>query len=235
MIAFNCRNIILLALLGPAVNCFSQTDTTGIQEKETEFVNEKFRDRTTMFYIAGKAEVKNSYEITGNTGIYVACEHKILRLHVIGAGLGYFLQSQQPDWDTYYYEPKYSNGLSQGIQLSLSYKYLTSLDRRMSKGLTGNNFFSNYFMISPAIAYLYGSYYISDVSWDFTKSKWAIKSERKVSFVPALKLGYGIQRMIRTNMLIDINAGIQIGEQSDLDDPTRLLYFQIKAGYIFKY
>ena len=36
-------------------------------------------------------------------------------------------------------------------------------------------------------------------------------------------------------MLIDINAGIQIGEHSDLDDPTRLLYIQIKAGYIFKY
>lgn len=90
-------------------------------------------------------------------------------------------------------------------------------------------------MISPAIAYLYGSYYTSAVSWDFTKNKWAVKSERKVSFMPSLKLGYGIQRMIRTNMLIDINAGIQIGEHRDLDDPTHLLYVQIKAGYIFKY
>jgi hypothetical protein len=228
------RNIIFVTLLSLVFNCFSQTDTTGIQEKEIEFVNEKFRDRTTMFYIAGKAEVKNSYEITGNTGIYVACEHKILRLHVIGAGLGYFLQYQHLDREIYN-DPKYSDGLSQGIQLSFSYKYLTSLDRRMSKGLTGNNFSSNYFIISPAIAYLYGSYSTSDVSWDFTKNKWAVKSERKASFMPTLKLGYGIQRMIRTNMLIDINAGIQIGEQSDLDDPTRLLYFQIKAGYIFKY
>jgi hypothetical protein len=235
MKAFNFRNVLLLALIVPAFNCFCQTDTTGIQEKETEFVNEKFRDRTTMFYIAGKAEVKNSYYITGNSGIYVACEHKVLSLHVIGAGLGYFLQSQHPDRDTYYYEPKHSDWYSQGIQLSLSYKYLTSLDRRMSKGLTGNNFSSNYIMISPAIAYLYGTYTTSDVSWDFTKSKWAIKSERKASFVPTLKIGYGIQRMIRTNMLIDINAGIQIGEHSDLNDPTRLLYIQIKAGYIFKY
>ncbi len=70
-----------------------------------------------MFYIAGKAEVKNSYEITGNSGIYVACEHKMLRLHVIGAGLGYFLQYQHLDRDIYY-DLKYSDGLSQGIQLS---------------------------------------------------------------------------------------------------------------------
>ncbi len=41
--------------------------------------------------------------------------------------------------------------------------------------------------------------------------------------------------MIRTNMLIDINAGVQIGKYRDLDDPTQLLYIQIKAGYIFKY
>jgi hypothetical protein len=234
MRTFYFRNILLLALNLSAFSGFSQTDTTGIPEKETEFVNEKFRERTTMFYIAGKAEVKNSYEITGNSGIYVACEHKILRLHVIGAGLGYFLQYQLLDRDTYY-DLKYSDGLSQGIQLSISYKYLTSLDRRMSNGLTGNNFSSNYFMISPSIAYLFGSYYTSAVSWDFTKNKWAVKSERKVSFVPTLKIGYGIQRMIRTNMLIDINAGIQTGEQRDLDDPTRLLYVQIKAGYIFKY
>jgi hypothetical protein len=228
------RNLVLLALFCPVINCFSQTGTTLAQENESNFVNEKFRDRTTMFYVAGKAEVKNSYEIAGNSGIYVACEHKMLRLHVIGAGLGYFLQYQHLDRDTYY-DLKYSDGLSQGIQLSISYKYLTSLDRRMSKGLTGNNFSSNYFMISPAIAYLNGSYSTSAVSWDFTKSKWAIKSERKVSFMPTLKLGYGIQRMIRTNMLIDINAGIQIGEQRDLDDPTHLIYVQIKAGYIFKY
>ena len=234
MSALNFRNLVFLTLFCPSINCFSQADTTGIQEKETEFVNEKFRDRTTMFYIAGKAEIKNSYEIAGNTGIYVACEHKILRLHVIGAGLGYFLQSQDLDRETYY-EPKYSDGLSQGIQLSLSYKYLTSLDRRMSKGLTGNNFSSNYFMISPAIVYLMGSYSASAVSWDFTRNKWAVKYERKVVFMPTLKLGYGIQRMIRTNMLIDINAGIQIGEHRDLDDPTHLLYVQIKAGYIFKY
>jgi hypothetical protein len=234
MRTFYFRNILLLALNLPAFNGFSQTDTTGIQGKETEFVNEKFRERTTMFYIAGKAEVINSYEITGNSGIYIACEHKIQRLHVIGAGLGYFLQYQHLDRDKYY-DLKYSDGLSQGIQLSISYKYLTSLDRRMSKGLTGNNFSSNYFMISPAVAYLNGSYSTSDVSWDFTKNKWAVKSERKVSFMPTLKLGYGIQRMIRTNMLIDINAGIQIGKYRDLDDPMQLLYFQIKAGYIFKY
>ena len=232
MKAVKIRNLVLLVLLYPSI-CYGQIDST-VMQKETDFVNEKFRDRTTMFYIAGKAEVKNSYEITGNTGIYVACEHKMLRLHVIGAGLGYFLQYQHLDREIYY-DLKYSDGLSQGIQLSLSYKYLTSLDRRMSKGLTGNNFSSNYIMISPAIAYLYGSYYTSAVSWDFTKNKWAIKSERRVSFMPTLKLGYGIQRMIRTNMLIDINAGIQISKYRDLDDPTQLLYIQIKAGYIFKY
>jgi hypothetical protein len=234
MIAYTFRILVLLVLLSPVFNCFSQIDTTLAKAKEPDFVNEKFRERTTMFYIAGKAEVKNSYEITGNSGIYVACEHKIQRLHVIGAGLGYFLQYQHLDRDTYY-DLKYSDGLSQGIQLSFSYKYLTSLDRRMSNGLTGNNFSSNYIMISPSIAYLFGSYYTSDVSWDFTKNKWAVKSERRVSFMPTLKLGYGIQRMIRTNMLIDINAGVQIGKYRDLDDPTQLLYIQIKAGYIFKY
>ena len=73
-----------------------------MQGKEPDFVNEKFRDRTTMFYIAGKAEVKNSYEITGNSGIYVACEHKIAKIACNWSRTWLLPSVTAPDRDTYY-------------------------------------------------------------------------------------------------------------------------------------
>ncbi len=45
MNAFTFRNLVLLVLLSPVFNCFSQTDTIETQEKEPDFVNDIFHGK----------------------------------------------------------------------------------------------------------------------------------------------------------------------------------------------
>jgi len=222
------RNIVLLVLSGPLIPCFSQTDTT--LAKESDFVNEKFQERTSMFYIAGKGSVAKGQDIFANTGIYSMFDYKVAKIHAVGAGIGYFIQYYMPSSSE---SPEY-NGLNQGLELNFTYKFLYNLENRMSKGLTGNNFSANYFFLSPEFIYLIKPYSVSNVAWDFTKGAWTVNSARENAFIPLLKMGYGIQRTLK-RLTFDINAGIQMGKNyEDLHNQTGFFYAQITAGYIFK-
>jgi hypothetical protein len=230
MIALNFRNVVLLLLLSPVFNCFSQTDTTLAKAKEPDFVNEKFKERTSMFYVAGKGSVVKGFDIFANAGIYSMYDFKVAKMHAVGAGLGYFIQYYMPGTEE---SPEY-NGLNQGIELSFTYKFLYNLENRMSKGLTGNNFSANYFFFSPEFIYLIKPYSVSDVAWDFTKGAWAINSEHENRFIPLFKMGYGIQRTFKC-LTFDINAGVQLGQYSNKSSyQNSFFYAQITAGYIFK-
>jgi hypothetical protein len=224
MIALNCRHIVLLVLLSPVFNCFSQTDTTLTMAKEPDFVNDKFKERTSMFYIAGKGSIAMGEDQFANTGIYSMFEYKVVKMHAVGAGIGYFIQYYMPRSSE---SPPY-NGLNQGIELSFTYKFLYNLENRMSRGLTGNNFSANYFFISPEFIYLIKPYSVSNVAWDFTRGAWAVNSAHENKFLPMLKMGYGMQRTMK-RLTFDINAGIQMGNHHE-----GFFYAQITAGYISK-
>jgi hypothetical protein len=230
MRTFYFRNILLLALSFPVINGFSQIDTTLAKEGEPDFVNGKFQERTSMFYVAGKGSVVKGFDIFANTGIYSMYDFKVAKMHAVGAGIGYFIQYYMPGTDE---SPPY-NGLNQGIELSFTYKFLYNLENRMSRGLTGNNFSANYFFFSPEFIYLIKPYSVSDVAWDFSKGAWAVNSEHENRFIPLLKMGYGIQRTLK-RLTFDLNAGVQLGQYSNKSTyQNGFFYAQITAGYIFK-
>jgi hypothetical protein len=224
MRAFYFRTMVLLGLAFSVINGFSQTDTTVAKVGEPDFVNGKFQQRTSMIYIAGKGSIAMGEDQFANTGIYSMFEYKVVNMHAVGAGIGYFIQYYMPSSSE---SPPY-NGLNQGIELNFTYKFLYNLENRMSKGLTGNNFSANYFFISPEFIYLIKPYSVSNVAWDFTRGAWAVKSARENAFLPMIKMGYGIQRTMK-RLTFDINAGIQMGNNHE-----GFFYAQITAGYIFK-
>jgi hypothetical protein len=215
--------LILLVLLIPVSNCFSQTDTTGIGGAKPDFVNDIFMERTSMFYVAGKGSVLIDQDIFANTGIYAMFDYKVAKIHAVGTGIGYFIQYYMPRSSE---SPEY-NGLNQGIELNFTYKFLYNLKNRMSRGLTGDNFSANYFFISPEFIYLIKPYSVQSVAWDFTKGAWAINYKHENMFIPWIKMGYGIQRTVK-RLTFDLNGGILMGKSEGF------FYAQITAGYIFK-
>jgi hypothetical protein len=226
MIAINCRNVVLLFLLSPVFNCFSQTDTT--LAKEPDFVNEKFKERTSMFYIAGNATVETmNYSFAATNGIYTAFEHKFKMYHAIGAGAGYYIQYR--DMNHYI-----DDGLDQLLRFNLSYKFFYNLNIRMSKGLTGNNFSANYLYISPNFTLIRNPYEYAGAAWDFTNGYWVITSKRETVCIPRLKVGFGFQRVIRNKINFDLNAGLQFGNETNQYEPEKLLFGEVKVGFIIK-
>jgi hypothetical protein len=223
MSAFNFRNLFFLALFCSSVNCFSQTDTIETQEKEPDFVNDIFMERTSMFYVAGKGSILIDQDMFANTGIYAMFDYKVAKIHAVGTGIGYFIQYYMPRSSE---SPEY-NGLNQGIELNFTYKFLYNLKNRMSRGLTGDNFSANYFFLSPEFIYLIKPYSVQNVTWDFTKGAWAINYKHENMFIPWIKMGYGIQRTVK-RLTFDLNAGILMGKYEGF------FYAQITAGYIFK-
>lgn len=230
MTQFTFRNLIFLSLLSPVINCFGQTDSTLVKEREPDFVNGKFQERTSMFYIAGKGSIVEGQDQFANTGVYCMFDYKVAKMHAVGAGIGYFIQYYMPSSSE---SPQY-NGLNQGLELNFTYKFLYNLENRMSKGLTGNNFSANYFFLSPEFIYIIKPYSVWNVAWDYTKEEWTIKPTGENKFIPLLKLGYGVQRTVK-RLTFDINAGIQLGKYNNTFYHQReFFYAQITAGYIFK-
>lgn len=223
------RTTLLLFLFCPLIRVSGQSDS--IKSEEPDFINDKFKEKTFMLYVAGKGSLVINWDMFANTGIYSMFEYKVAKMHAVGAGIGYFIQYYMPSSSDE--SPEY-NGLNQGLELNFTYKFLYNLENRMSKGLTGNNFSANYFFLSPEFIYLIKPYSVSDVAWDFTKGAWAVNSEHANKFIPVLKMGYGIQRTYK-RLTFDINAGVQLGKYySDLVYQKGFLYAQITAGYIFK-
>jgi hypothetical protein len=229
MSAFYFRTMVILALSFPVINGFSQTDTTLAKEGEPDFVNDKFKERTSMFFVAGKGSVVKGMDMFANTGIYSMYDIKVAKMHAVGAGIGYFFQYYMPSSND---SPEY-NGINQGIELNFTYKFLYNLENRMSRGLTGNNFSANYFFLSPEFIYLFKPYSVQTVTWDFTKGAWAVNSEHENRFIPLLKMGYGIQRTYK-RLTFDINAGFLVGKYEEQVYQKDFFYVQITAGYIFK-
>lgn len=229
MISINCRKFVLLVLLSPVFNCFSQIDKTLPKEREPDFMNDKFRERTSMFYISGNTTLESiNYYFGATNGIYSAYEHKLHKYHVIGVGMGYFFHYRNAEYFSY------NSRYDKLLRLDLSYKYYHNLKLRMSKGLTGNNFSANYLYVSPNFSFMRSTSELSGYSWDFTHGYWVITSKREIIWEPRLKIGYGFQRVIRNKLNIDINAGIQISNNSDQWHPEQLLFGQITIGFIIK-
>ena len=63
----NFRILILLALFYPVLNCFGQTDSTEIKKREPDFVNDKFQERGSMFYIGGNPKGKDVFAFEPQT------------------------------------------------------------------------------------------------------------------------------------------------------------------------
>jgi hypothetical protein len=63
MKASTFRDILLILLFCPLNQVSAQQDSTDVKGKEPDFVNYRFRERTSMFYIAGKTGLEN---IQGN-------------------------------------------------------------------------------------------------------------------------------------------------------------------------
>jgi hypothetical protein len=224
------RGILLLALLVSFFRCFGQSDSTLIKEKKLDFVNDKFKERTSMFYLAGRAAIENmDYQFLATNGLYTAYEHKLHTVHAIGAGMGYFLGYQNADL-------YYNHGYVKLVRVDLSYKYYHNLKLRMSKGLTGNNFSANYIYVSPNCIFMNGTSRISGYTWDFTNGYWVIKTKKEVICEPRLKLGYGFQRTIRNKLNFDLNAGFQLGNNlyQYQYHPGQLLFGQVTVGFIIK-
>jgi hypothetical protein len=225
---FIFRNIWLLSLFCPFIQVFGQEDSIKSKEKEPDFVNDKFRERTSMFYIAVKSGIENGQKgLTAYSGAYTGYEFKISKLNVIGAGLGLYYQYHNADFKNY-------EAYNLLTQINITYKYFYNLDRRMSKGLTGNNFSANYFLLSPNLSYTRSPYYITSYTWDFTKGSWLTKYERNVQLIPKLKIGYGFQRTLRNKWNFDINAGIQLQNYNSGNSLDDLLFGQFIIGYIIK-
>ncbi len=229
MIANCFRTIILFALLGPALTGFGQTDTTVSKEGEPDFVNEKFKERTSMFYIAGNTTLESIYYSFAPTiGINTAYEHKLNSCHAIGAGIGYFLHYQHFSFPPF-------NSFDNFLRIDLSYKYYHNLNSRMSRGLTGNNFSANYFYVAPTLSFLRRPNEYSNSAWDFTHGYWVITSKKsEIIYRPSLRIGYGFQRVIRDKMNFDMNGGIQINNSMYRYEIENHFYFQIKLGFIIK-
>jgi hypothetical protein len=226
MKAANYRNIVLIVLLVPVISCFGQTDSTLIKEKEQDFVNVKFKERASMFYIGGNTTIEGLNNYFGATnGIYTAYEHKFHKYHVIGAGMGYYF---------HYFKYYFYDGYDPLLCFDLSYKYFHNLNSRMRRGLTGNNFSANYFYVSPNFSFLNHTSSFSTYAWDFTNGYWVATSTKEILCRPALKLGYGFQRVIQDKMNIDINAGIQINKYTEWLYPQQLFFLQLKLGFIIK-
>jgi hypothetical protein len=229
MIAFTFRNLVLLVLLNPVFNCFSQTDTTLTNEKEPEFVNDKFKERTSMFYFGGNTTLETrNYEFGASSGIYTGYEHKMNKNHVIGAGIGYFF---------YYQDVSYVdlNSFQYLLRLDLTYKFYHNLNSRMRKGLTGNNFSANYFYVSPNLSFTPDYRENTSYAWDFTNGYWVVTSRKERFCEPALKLGYGFQRVIRNKLNFDMNAGLQFNLEYHYGFyPKELFFLQIRLGFIIK-
>jgi len=210
------------------INCFSQTDTTRTKEKEPDFVNDKFKERTSMLYVAWKTGIENGQKgLTAYSGFYSAYEFKLSKLHLIGAGLGLYYQFHNIDFKNYQ-----ANNLL--TQINITYKFFYNLDRRMSKGLTGNNFSANYFLVSPNLSYMRSPYSLTSYAWDFTKGSWEANYERNVTIIPKLKIGFGIQRTLRNKIIFDLCAGIHLQNFNSGNSLDDLLFGQFMIGYIIK-
>jgi hypothetical protein len=221
--------IIILILLcwWPAVKSSGQPDTLK-QTSETGYtINAKYRDRIMALSVNGKGSLMNLDYLITRYGINTAIEFKLHNNHSLGAGLSLLIND---DW------PLFSDISKRNVNLEfdIGYRYYHNLRNRMSKGLAGNNFSANYFIVSPYFFLQYVPYYLKGYYWDFNKGMWAIQYTSSIEINPGLRLGYGLQRTFWKNMNFDINGGIQFRRWEYLGSPVNLIYIQFSLGYILK-
>ncbi len=219
--------IIILLCLWPAVQSFGQTDT--LKQTETAYkINGKYRDRNMAMYINGKGSIMNTdYELKARYGIGTAIEFKLHNNHSLGAGLSLLIND---DWPLFFG----FNKRNVNLEFDIGYRYYYNLRKRMSKGLTGNNFSANYLLVSPCFWLQYKPYILEDYYWDFDNGIWVMKYTSAIEINPGLRLGYGLQRTFWRNMNFDMNSGIQFRRWESLSSPADLIYIQFSLGYIFK-
>lgn len=216
--------IILLMGLCTSIQTLGQTDTLKqFKEKSAFQVDEKFRDRTLSWTINAKGVMRYDIPFYFNYGIGTRVEYKLSNNHSLEAGFGLFLNS-----DTYYYSSNAS------IEFDLGYRYYHNLRRRMSKGLTGNNFSANYILISPYFGLRNKPYSMQNYHWDFDQGTWAVNYSSGIGINPGIRLGYGLQRSFWGKMNFDINGGIQFWGPEYYASPADRLYLQFSIGYIIK-
>lgn len=221
--------IIILLCLWPSVQSFGQMDTLNQPSDETGYrIKGKYRDRTIAMYINSKGSIMDvGHSMAFRYGIGTAVEFKLHNNHSLGAELSLLINDDWPLFRGY-------NKTNANFEFDIGYRYYHNLRKRMSKGLTGNNFSANYLLVSPGFWLQYRPYSMEDYYWDFTKGIWVIKYTSAIEINPDLKFGYGLQRTFWRNMNFDINGGIQFRRWESLNSPADLIYIQFSFGYIFK-
>jgi hypothetical protein len=223
----NGRGLLIILLFIGYLPARGQTDTSKVAKQGSlDFMslNEKFKERKSMFYFVGCAGISNpNGENIVDNGFVFGYEYKPWKKHLFGVGAGFFLQENR----------KFNVGSDKLLRINLSYKWLYNLDNRMTNGKTGNNLSANYIALTPLFTFGYSAYENSGYAWDFTRGEWAILYTRKSISSGNLKIGYGIQRLIRDRMLIDIQAGIMV-TKIPFPSAYDYLYGQISAGFIIK-
>ncbi len=223
----NGRSIQIILLLVLCFQVKGQADTTYLMKKDSleyGFLNEKFKERKYMLYLAGRGSISNPNGVMVlDNGLYVGYERKMGKSQVFGGGAGFFLQDDGGNLSS----------PDKLLMLNLNHKWLYNLDYRMERGKTGNNMSANYFTLSPTVTIGHSVSYLSGYAWDFSRGEWAVKYKNKSAASLSLKIGYGLQRTIRDRIQFDIQAGFLI-KRSPYATLGNFFYCQTTAGFIIK-
>jgi len=219
--------IAFMASLFISLPALSQTDTLKNASGVNEFsVQEKYRDRNKAWYvnaIVSSTNLKFNEEL--RYGLGISNEYKLKRQHSLGGGLNILIVDQSPIFS--YSHPEIS------IELKLEYRFYHNLNNRMGWGLNADNFYANYFLISPYLAFGYSAY-SQGYHFDFDTGNWMKETRSTLRVDPCLRLGYGLQRPIWKKVSFDVNGGFQVQRTPYLYSPWSLLYFQFAFRYTFK-
>ncbi len=220
--------IIILFCISPFIQSFGQKDTLKLSSNDNGYsVNGKYRDRSMAIYLNGKGSIMNADHRMIRYGLGSTFEYKLYNNHSLGAGLSFLVADDWPIFSGYYVTDA-------RLEFEIGYRYYHNLNNRMSKGLTGNNFSANYFLISPYFWLQYRPFWQEDYYWDFNKGIWLIKSTSEITIKPGVRIGYGLQRTFWRNFNFDINGGIQIRKWTGSPRKFEFLYLQFSIGYIIK-
>ena len=205
---------------------FNQTDTlthNAMVNKVT--IPEKYRDRNKAWYVDAIVSFPNPKVGTEiRYGLGVSNEFKLKRQHSLGAGLNILMVDEAPVFS--YSHPVMS------FEVKLEYRYYHNLNNRMSWGLTANNFYADYFLVSPYVSFGYSSYN-EGFRFDFDSGSWIKEVKNTLRVDPCLRLGYGIQRPIVKRIGFNLNGGFQLQRTLYLYSPWSLVYFQFCIQYTF--
>ena len=210
------------------IQASGQEDTLKIPSNNNVFsIDGKYRDRKYAIYLDGKGRIMNADRGMIIYGFGPGIEYKLFNNHSICADLNFMIADDLSHLKGYYVTRA-------RIEFETGYRYYHNLRKRMSKGLTGNNFSANYLILSPYFWLQYQPYFMERYYWDFENGTWALVYTSSIKMNPGIRLGYGLQRNFWKNVNFDINGGIQFQRVTYSPKLTELFFCQFSIGIIIK-